>query len=211
MLRFADSGAPDGGLIETPGVAGVDEVGRGPLAGPVVACAAILPKDFDCSGLADSKTLKPWEREEQAARIRECGAVSIAIISHSEIDRINILEASMLAMKQAIEGLRLPPSQAIIDGNRCPTGLKCQAMTMVRGDGQYASVAAASIVAKVERDRIMSEYAASYPRYGFHKHFGYGTPEHLEALRLYGPCPIHRRTFAPISEMLNQPKLAFEA
>lgn len=194
-------------LIHLPGVAGADEAGRGPLAGPVVAAAVVLPKGFRVSGIDDSKRLTHDQRAEQAERIKAKAEWHVEVIDVDEIDRINILWASMLGIARALE--RLTFSRALIDGNCLPrTTLPVEAV--VKGDGKYACIAAASILAKVERDRIMSEYALTYPEYGFDSHFGYSTPEHIAALDRHGPCPLHRRSFSRISDLVNQPCLTFD-
>ena len=176
-------------------VCGVDEAGRGPLAGPVCAAAVILPPDIQIEGLNDSKKLTDKKRRALYDVITE-QAVSygIAFADEQEIDEINILQATFLAMRRAVEKLTVAPDIALIDGNRAP-GLSCRERTIVHGDALSASVAAASILAKVTRDRLMEEYDAQYPQYGFAVHKGYGTQRHYEALRAYGPCDIHRRTF----------------
>jgi ribonuclease HII len=185
----------------TPGlVAGVDEVGRGPLAGPVVAAAVILDDLHPVKGLRDSKTLGPTTRERLAAEIRaKALCVSVAAASVDEIDRLNILQATLLAMRRAVEGLRLTPQQVLVDGNRLPS-LKMPAEAIVKGDTKVAAIAAASIVAKVHRDALLCELHAVHPAYGFADHKGYPTPEHLAALRAHGPCPAHRRSFAPVRD-----------
>lgn len=195
----------------TPGIAGVDEAGRGPLAGPVVAAAVILPDRFDIRGINDSKKLTADQRRVQFERISESAHVSYSIVGPEEIDELNILEATMLAMKRALEHLGDHAREAFIDGDRVPRDLNVRALPVVKGDATYAAVAAASIIAKTVRDDLMIRYAAQYPKYGFHKHFGYPTPEHLEALRQFGPCPIHRRTFARVRELHEQPCLAIDA
>ncbi len=187
-------------LVHLPGVAGVDEAGRGPLAGPVVAAAAVLPSYFDRTGVRDSKLIEPGFREELGDRIRADTHWSIAVVDASEIDRMNILNATMFAMARAIEGLSRKPDRVIVDGNRIPAGVELPCEFAVKGDGTYACVAAASILAKTERDRIMRAYARLYPDYGFERHFGYATPEHLESIERLGPCPIHRRSFHPIRQ-----------
>ena len=176
-------------------ICGVDEAGRGPLAGPVCAAAAILPQGLEIEGLNDSKKLAEKKREELFPVICEKAlAYSIAFATVEEIEEINILQAAMLAMKRAIDGLSLKPELALIDGNRCPeTETECR--WVIGGDGRCASIAAASVVAKVTRDRLMRELAEKYPQYSFEKHKGYGTKAHVEALRQYGPCEIHRRSF----------------
>ena len=176
-------------------VCGVDEAGRGPLAGPVCAAAVILPKGLVIEGLNDSKKLTDKKRRELFDIITE-NAVSygIAMASEQEIDEINILQATFLAMQRAIDQLNIRPDLALIDGNRAKDfGLPVR--TIVKGDGLSASIAAASVLAKVTRDRLMEELDGKYPQYGFAVHKGYGTKRHYEALRQYGPCEIHRRTF----------------
>lgn len=185
-------------LRHTPGACGADEAGRGPLAGPVVAAACILPKGFRVAGIDDSKKLTADEREELFEKIIEKAIYAIELAEPPEIDRLNILHASMAAMSRAI--LRLEPEKVYVDGNRLPPDLRCEAEAVVKGDGKYACIAAASILAKVTRDRIMREYAQTFVGYGFDQHFGYPTPEHLAALRKLGPCPIHRRSFNPVKE-----------
>ena len=176
-------------------VCGVDEAGRGPLAGPVCAAAVILPADLQIEGLNDSKKLTDKKRRELFDVITQ-NAVSygIAMASEQEIDEINILQATFLAMQRAIDQLTIRPDLALIDGNRAKDfGLPVR--TIVKGDSLSASIAAASILAKVTRDRLMEEYDAQYPQYGFAVHKGYGTKRHYEALREFGPSPIHRKTF----------------
>jgi ribonuclease HII len=185
-------------LRNHPGAAGLDEAGRGPLAGPVVAAAVVLPKRFDVSGINDSKKLTAAQREALAVRIREKAYWAVVAVDHEEIDRLNILWASMEAMKRALSQLPSAPDRIFVDGHIVPRGLEERAKAVVKGDGKIACIAAASILAKVERDRLMVELAKEYPQYGFDKHFGYSTPEHLEALRLHGPCVIHRRSFTRI-------------
>lgn len=176
-------------------VAGVDEAGRGPLAGPVCAAAVILPRELLIEGLNDSKKLTEKKREALFDIIRQKAvAYSVAFASHEEIDELNILNATYLAMNRAIAGLSARPDMTIIDGNRAG-GIEYPNVTLVGGDGKSANVAAASILAKVTRDRLMCEMAEKYPGYGFEKHKGYGTREHYEALRRLGPSEIHRVTF----------------
>lgn len=176
-------------------VCGVDEAGRGPLMGPVCAAAVILPPHLDIEGLNDSKKLTEKKREALFSVITEKAlAYSVAYASVEEIDEINILNAAMLAMKRAIEGLPVKADFALIDGN-CKRNIPVPAKTVVGGDAKSPSIAAASILAKVSRDRLCYELDKQYPQYGFAKHKGYGTKEHMEALRAYGPCPCHRRTF----------------
>ena len=176
-------------------ICGVDEAGRGPLAGPVCAAAVILPPDIQIEGLNDSKKLADKKRRALYDVITE-QAVSygIAFADEQEIDEINILQATFLAMRRAFEKLAVTPDIALIDGNRAP-GLSCRERTVVHGDALSASIAAASILAKVTRDRLMEEYDAQYPQYGFAVHKGYGTQRHYAALREFGACPIHRQSF----------------
>lgn len=189
---------------DTPGlVAGVDEAGRGPLAGPVVAAAVILDELRPIKGLADSKVLTAARREKLYDEIRaKALCCSIAMATAAEIDEINILQATMLAMKRAVEGLRLKPAKVLVDGNRIPT-LVIVAEAIVGGDALVPSISAASILAKVWRDRWCAEFHAYYPQYGFASHKGYGTAEHLAALKLHGACPQHRRSFGPVAEVLR--------
>ena len=176
-------------------VCGVDEAGRGPLAGPVYAAAVILPKYLEIEGLNDSKKLSPKKRETLYGVITEKAlAWGVGSADEREIDEINILQATYLAMNRAIEKLEIAPEIALIDGNRS-AGITCVNKCVVGGDGRSASIAAASILAKVTRDRLMEEYDALYPQYGFARHKGYGTAEHIRALKEYGPCPIHRKSF----------------
>lgn len=176
-------------------VCGVDEAGRGPLSGPVVAAACILPDTFDIGELNDSKKLSPKKRDILFDRIkREALAYHIASASPEEIDSINILNATMLAMRRAIEGLPIPCDFALIDGDKS-RDMPVPTATVIKGDATSASIAAASILAKVTRDRLCLEDDRKYPEYGFAAHKGYGTKAHMDALRTYGPCPIHRRSF----------------
>ncbi len=188
---------------DTPGlVAGVDEAGRGPLMGPVVAAAVILDDLHPIKGLADSKVLTALRREKLYDEIRaKALCCSIAHATAQEVDELNILQASMLAMKRAVEGLRLKPVKVMVDGNRIPN-ITILAEAVVGGDALIASISAASILAKVWRDRWCEEFHLEYPQYGFAAHKGYGTPEHLAALRLHGACPQHRRSFSPVAEVL---------
>ena len=181
---------------------GVDEAGRGPLAGPVVAAAVILDPHNPIDGLNDSKKLSAKRREALAIEIRaKALAWSVAEASVEEIDQINILHASMLAMQRAVRGLALTPEKALIDGNRCPL-LACPAEAIVGGDGKVAAIAAASILAKTVRDAGMLSLHANYPMYGFDRHMGYPTAFHLQALREHGPSPVHRRSYAPVAQLL---------
>jgi len=192
-------------VFDTPGlVAGVDEAGRGPLAGPVVAAAVILDDLKPIKGLKDSKVLTQKRRESLFDEIRaKALCCSIAEATVEEIDRLNILHATMLAMRRAVEGLRLTPGKVLIDGNRLPV-LRVPAEAVVGGDATVQAISAASILAKVHRDRLCLTLDAEHPKYGFAAHKGYSTPEHLEALRLHGASPVHRRSFAPVREALGQ-------
>lgn len=181
-------------------VAGVDEAGRGPLAGPVVAAAVVLDPARPIEGLADSKVLSARQRLELEARIRaEALAVGVGQASVEEIDRLNILQATLLAMQRAVAALAVPPQRVLVDGNRLPQ-LAVPAQAVVRGDATVAAIAAASIVAKVVRDRWMDELHRQHPVYGFDRHRGYPTAQHLHALRMHGPTPWHRRSFAPVQQ-----------
>lgn len=177
-------------------ICGVDEAGRGPLAGPVCAAAVILPEGAVIEGLDDSKKLTEKKRERLYDIIKETAvAYSVAYGTLEEIESVNILEATYLAMNRAIEGLNVKPDFALIDGNRVPRGIKIPCETIVKGDSKSMSVAAASVLAKVTRDRLMLEYDKKYPEYNFKKHKGYGTKEHTELIKQYGPCEIHRLSF----------------
>jgi ribonuclease HII len=189
-----------------PGLfAGVDEVGRGPLAGPVVAAAVILDDLQRIKGLRDSKALGPVTRTRLAAEIRaKALCVSVAQASVEEIDRLNILQATMLAMQRAVQGLRLVPAFVLVDGNRLPA-LKMPVEAIVKGDATVAAIAAASIIAKVHRDEVLAQLHEVHPAYGFAGHKGYPTPEHLAALRAHGACVEHRRSFAPVAAVAGGP------
>ena len=177
-------------------ICGVDEAGRGPLAGPVCAAAVILPEGAVIAGLDDSKKLTEKKREGLYDIIKQTAvAYSVAYGTLEEIETVNILEATYLAMNRAIEGLNVKPDFALIDGNRVPRGIKIPCETIVKGDSKSMSVAAASVLAKVTRDRLMLEYDKKYPDYNFKKHKGYGTKEHTELIKQYGPCEIHRLSF----------------
>ncbi len=179
-------------------IAGIDEVGRGPLAGPVVTAAVVLDPARPIAGLADSKALKPARREALALLIEERAlAFALGRAEVEEIDRLNILQATLLAMQRAVLALPFVPDHALVDGNRCPV-LPCSAEAVVGGDGRVAVISAASILAKVARDREMVALDGQYPGYGLAGHKGYGTAAHLEALRRLGPSPIHRYSFAPV-------------
>lgn len=176
-------------------ICGVDEAGRGPLAGPVCAAAVILKDNQIIEGVNDSKKLSEKKREQLFEVIKsDCLSYSIAFSTVEEIENMNILNATMLAMKRAVEGLTIPADYAIIDGNRLPH-LEIPCEFVVKGDAKSASIAAASILAKVSRDRLCYGYAQKYPQYGFDKHKGYGTKAHIEAINQYGPCDIHRMSF----------------
>lgn len=177
-------------------ICGVDEAGRGPLAGPVCAAAVILPEGAVIEGLDDSKKLTEKKREGLYDIIKQTAvAYSVAYGTLEEIETVNILEATYLAMNRAIAGLSVKPDFALIDGNRVPRGIKIPCETVVKGDSKSMSVAAASVLAKVTRDRLMLEYDKKYPEYNFKKHKGYGTKEHTELIKQYGPCEIHRLSF----------------
>ncbi len=201
-FRFERAFVKEGALR----VAGVDEVGRGPLAGPVVAAAVILPAEWidhglprQLRGLNDSKQLTADQRERYFAALTVCPAVcfGMAMVDAKVIDTINILQATHRAMNEALDQLQPPPEHALVDGLKVPS-LRFPQTALVKGDARSYSIAAASVIAKVTRDRLMVEYHELYPAYGFAAHKGYGTPQHLAALINYGPCPIHRQSFAPI-------------
>ena len=183
-------------------IAGVDEAGRGPLAGPVVAAAVILDDLKPIAGLADSKMLTEKKRERLFDEIRARAlCFSVAQASVDEIDKLNILQATLMAMRRAVEGLRLAPKLVLVDGNRLPS-LPMRGEAVVKGDALVAAISAASILAKVTRDRLCLELDQQYPAYGFARHKGYGTAQHLAALKEQGACPQHRRSFRPVSEAL---------
>ena len=183
-------------------IAGVDEAGRGPLAGPVVAAAVILDDLKPIAGLADSKVLTEKKRERLFDEIRARAlCFSVAQASVDEIDKLNILQATLMAMRRAVEGLRLAPKLVLVDGNRLPS-LPMRGEAVVKGDALVAAISAASILAKVTRDRLCLELDQQYPAYGFARHKGYGTAQHLAALKEQGACPQHRRSFRPVSEAL---------
>ncbi len=185
-------------------VAGIDEAGRGPLAGPVVAAAVCLPLDLELDGLNDSKQVTPEVREFLHAALTANPLVryGIAVVDHGMIDRVNILQATWMAMRQA--ALVVEPDFILVDGSPV-RGLPSPSRSIVKGDAKCASIAAASILAKVHRDRLMVEYDRQYPGYGFAQHKGYCTPAHVEALMALGPCPIHRRSFRPVSDFFQTP------
>lgn len=178
--------------------AGVDEAGRGPLAGPVVVAAVILPTNYQLDALDDSKRLSTIKRENLAPQIEaQAIAFNVQFVDVDEIDRVNILQATLNGMKRAVESLDPAPLRAVIDGNRAPD-LSCEVKTVIGGDRLVASISAASVLAKVYRDRLMLSMHALYPEYGFNRHKGYPTAHHLERLKTLGPCPIHRKSFAPV-------------
>lgn len=188
---------------DAPGlIAGVDEAGRGPLAGPVVAAAVILDDLHPIAGLADSKVLTALRRERLSVEIKaKALCFCIAEASVEEIDQLNILQATLLAMRRAVQGLRLRPAKVLVDGNRIPV-LDVLAEAIVKGDATVPTISAASILAKVHRDHLCEAMHQLYPDYGFAKHKGYGSEQHMAALRQHGPCPLHRKTFRPVSQML---------
>lgn len=187
--------------------AGVDEAGRGPLAGPVYAAAVILDRRRRIRGLDDSKKLSEAAREALATAIREKAlAWAIGIATVEEIDRINIFQASMLAMRRAVEALAVPPEEILVDGTHCPE-VACAARAIVDGDAKIAAISAASILAKTARDAEMRALHARFPLYGFDRHKGYATAEHLAALKTHGACEVYRRSFAPVREVLGLPPL----
>lgn len=188
-----------------PAICGVDEVGRGPLAGPVVAAAVVLPSDIEIVGLNDSKKLSHRQRQQvfdQIAELSLCCAVGI--IDHADIDRINILQASLMAMRKAVCDLDKKPEIVLVDGNQPIPNLPMPQQTVVSGDAHCNSIAAASVVAKITRDKIMDEYQALFPSYSFAKHKGYPTADHLRELKENGPTEIHRKSFKPVAEIINQ-------
>ena len=184
-------------------LAGVDEAGCAPLAGPVVAAAVILDRDRFPRGIDDSKALAAPIRESICERLRQVAIVGVGIASVEEIDQLNIYWARMLAMTRAVEALGIDPAMVLVDGNRCPKWHR-PSLAIVAGDAKCRSIAAASIVAKVTRDAIMRDYARDYPGYGWESNKGYGTPEHLRGLRALGPTPLHRRSFAPVQQFSHR-------
>jgi ribonuclease HII len=185
-------------------VAGIDEAGRGPLAGPVVVAAVILNPARRIRGLADSKQLNREERERLAPRIRERAlAFAIIAVDACDIDRINILQATLMGMTRAAMSLSVIPSRVLIDGNQIPKDMGFPARAIVKGDATEPCISAASILAKTFRDALMTDWDAHYPGYGFAQHFGYPTPAHLERLKALGPCPLHRRSFGPVRECMQ--------
>jgi len=189
------------------GLCGVDEAGRGPLAGPVTAAAVMLDPERPIDGLRDSKKLSAAARERLADEIRECAvAWCVAEASVEEIDQLNILHATMLAMQRAVAGLSRAPDDVWVDGNRCPNW-SWRSQAVVKGDDKVAAIAAASILAKTSRDHFMCRLHDDYPAYGFARHMGYGTAAHLAALKAHGACPQHRRSFGPVKLVLDQATL----
>ena len=185
-------------------IAGIDEAGRGPLAGPVVAAAVILLSKINIPELNDSKKLSPKKREELFPKIQEMSvAYSVAVIDQEVIDEINILQATRLAMKKAVETLKITPGLLLIDGNQ-KIDSNLNQWAIVKGDSRSLSIAAASVLAKVTRDRMMDDYNKLYPQYGFDRHKGYGTKLHRNLIQKHGPCPIHRKTFKGVSEYINR-------
>lgn len=196
-------GAPD--WDNMPLLAGVDEAGRGPLAGPVAAAAVILDPARPVEGLRDSKKLTPEERDALAPLIKERAlAWSIALGSVEEIDQINILQSTLRTMVRALEGLSVAPQYVLVDGNRMPPYKKCPVATLVKGDDRVQAISAASILAKTYRDHLVEQYEALYPGYGFAEHKGYGTKEHMEAIRRLGILPVHRKTFEPMASIIRE-------
>jgi|APAra7269096768_1048522.scaffolds.fasta_scaffold00429_2 ribonuclease HII len=198
----------NGTVIQQVLVAGVDEAGRGPLAGPVVVAAVILNKRRRINGLDDSKKLTAAKREVLYSRIVERAvAYSVVVIDREEIDRINIFQATMVGMTRALLGLMPAATEALIDGNQLPKNLPCPARAIIGGDALEPSISAASILAKVSRDRLMVTMDTQFPGYGFADHKGYSTPGHLAALQRLGPCAEHRRSFEPVRILLDQGQL----
>jgi ribonuclease HII len=183
-------------------ICGIDEAGRGPWAGPVTAAAVILPQKKRPKGLADSKVLSFEAREALALEIRAVCLVGVGMASPEEIDQLNILQATYLAMRRALEALPQTPAAALVDGNGFPP-LPCPVEAIIDGDAYVPSISAASIIAKVERDRLMIQYCETYPAYGFSRHKGYGAPEHQRALAEHGPCAIHRMSFKPVAASIR--------
>ena len=194
-------------MTVSAGTCGVDEAGRGPLAGPVYAAAVILPRSGRIEGLADSKTLSAAKREALAVEIKSrVRAWAVASASVSEIDGLNILRASLLAMQRAVQALGVAPRRVVVDGLHCPQ-LPCPARAVVNGDATVAAISAASILAKVARDAFMVDLHQRYPQYGFDMHKGYATEFHLAALKAYGACEVHRRSFMPVSLVVQSGNL----
>jgi ribonuclease HII len=198
-------------LSQSTLIAGVDEAGRGPLAGSVFAAAVILNADDSIAGLRDSKTLSARQRDALELQIQSRAlAWSVASACVQEIDRLNILQATLLAMQRAVQGLKIAPTQALVDGNRAPR-LACAVETIIKGDARVAAISAASILAKCARDREAMQLEALYPGYGFAQHKGYGTAAHLTALQTLGPCAAHRQSFAPVrNQFAKQAALSWQ-
>lgn len=192
-------------LAHPRGAVGVDEVGRGALAGPVVAAAVVLPRRFNLEGIDDSKRLSRAQRERQASRIRSEAIWAIAEVAAEEVDRMNVLQAAMSAMMSAVWELGARSGQILIDGDRVPKDMPANTRSVIGGDSLYACIAAASILAKTYRDALMRAYGSQFPAYGFERNVGYGTPEHLVALERCGPCAQHRHTFEPVAKASRQP------
>jgi ribonuclease HII len=197
-LPYSESFMPHG--LVGPLICGVDEAGRGPLAGPVVAAAVVLCDGFDTDGIADSKRLTPAQRQRQRERLIGSPCLwGIGVVGHQVIDEVNILQATFLAMQQAIEALGIEPEIVLVDGCQRIPGLLFRQQAIIDGDALEPCISAASILAKTYRDELMMRYSERYPHYGFEKHKGYATLEHLTKIFQYGPCPIHRRSFHPVS------------
>lgn len=194
-------------------ICGIDEAGRGPLAGPVIAAAVVLDPNDKIAGITDSKKLSPSSRNSLAQDIRNRAlAWGIGRAEVVEIDTLNILQATLLAMSRAFDQVHVPLELALVDGNQAPR-INCRTQTVVRGDAKVEAIGAASILAKVERDRVMKEFAKQHPEYGFDVNFGYYSAEHIDALKTHGPCPIHRKSFRPVADALHmnsQPRDLFE-
>lgn len=193
-----------------PDVAGVDEAGRGPLAGPLVVAAVLLPHNFDPQGLDDSKKIPAHRRDHLFFRIVAQALYSIVIVPPTEIDRLNILQATLQAMGQALRQLPERPRSALVDGDKPPIGAPCPCLTLIKGDSKNAAIAAASVLAKVTRDRLMVQADTAFPGYGFAEHFGYYTPAHVQAIRGQGPSPLHRKSFEPVKSLTLQSTLPLE-
>jgi len=191
-------------------IAGVDEAGRGPLAGPVVVAAVILPENFHHPFLRDSKTLTRLQQEIAEDAIRKVAEFRLVVFDSVRIDELNILQATLQAMREAMHTLDPLPDSCLVDGDRLPKDLRVSAESVVKGDQLHTCISAASILAKTLRDRIMERYSIQFPEYAFDRHFGYATPAHLRALDEFGPCAIHRRSFEPVASKLLQPCLAIE-
>lgn len=202
--KSAQDGLPLFGAVGHERLCGVDEAGRGPLAGPVFAAAVILDPRRPIAGLRDSKVLSALQRDRLAGEIRSHAlAWAVAQASVEEIDSLNILQASMLAMKRAVESLAILPGHVLVDGNCCPR-LKLPVEAVIGGDATVEAISAASILAKTGRDMLMIALDADFPAYGFARHMGYGTAMHLERLRAHGPCVVHRRSYAPVRALLEE-------